>query len=83
MIDLLLSKVGKKGLVTLPSKVREFLSIDEGDYLLWKIDEASNTVSVEAVKDPLKALRGKYSDSKLAYGEVEEPSLGGGKGAGD
>ncbi len=67
-----LSKVSKKGLVSIPAEVRSFLNIEEGDYLVWDIDRVRKVVVIRVLKNPYKYLKGKYSDPNLIYERVEE-----------
>ncbi len=68
---MILSKVSKKWLVTIPAEVRRRLGIEEGDYLAWEVDEKHDVIVVRVIKDPLRILEGKYDDSELTYDEVE------------
>jgi len=67
-----LSKISKKWLTTIPADVRDFLGAEEGDIIVWEIDEPKGIVSVRIVKNPIKSLKGKYSDPNLRYEAVEE-----------
>jgi len=67
-----LSRISKKWLTTIPADVRDFLGAEEGDIIVWEIDEPKGIVLVRIVKNPIKSLRGKYSDSNLRYEAVEE-----------
>ena len=69
---MILSKVSKKGLVSIPSVVKRALNIEEGDYLVWEIDEEKRIAVVKVLKNPLKSLSGKYDDPNLIYDKVEE-----------
>ncbi len=64
-----LSKISKKGLTTLPSRIKDALGAEEGDYLEWRV--VGNEVVVRVVKNPYKFLRGRYNDPKLTYDAVE------------
>lgn len=66
------SRVSRKGLTSIPAKVREILGIEEGDVLLWEVDEARHCIIIRVVKNPIKYLRGKYSDPGMVYEVVEE-----------
>ena len=66
------SRVSRKGLTTVPARVRKALGIEEGDTLLWEVDEEHGWAVVRVAKNPLKLLRGKYDDPNLAYERVEE-----------
>ncbi|MGP3668039.1 MAG: AbrB/MazE/SpoVT family DNA-binding domain-containing protein [Candidatus Bathyarchaeota archaeon] len=67
-----LSRVSKKWLTTIPSDVRRSLGLDEGDFIMWEVDASKAVATVKVVKDPLKFLKGRYSDPKLRYDVVEE-----------
>ena len=67
-----MSKVGKKGLTTVPAMVRKVLGIEEGDILVWEVDKDRGIVLVRVVKDPFRYLKGKYSSDELRYEAVEE-----------
>ncbi|MCC6003085.1 MAG: AbrB/MazE/SpoVT family DNA-binding domain-containing protein [Thermofilum sp.] len=65
-----LSKVSKKYLTSVPAGIRKALGLEVGDILAWKVE--NNKVIIEVIKNPAKALRGKYDDSSLTYESVEE-----------
>ncbi len=65
------SKVSRKGLTNIPSKVRREAGIEEGDLMVWEV-EGREVIRVRIVKDPLKHLKGKYDDPDLTYDRVEE-----------
>jgi bifunctional DNA-binding transcriptional regulator/antitoxin component of YhaV-PrlF toxin-antitoxin module len=65
-----LSKVSKKYLTSVPARIRKALGLEVGDILAWKVE--NNKVIIEVIKNPAKALRGKYDDSSLTYESVEE-----------
>ncbi len=67
-----MSKVSKKGLTNIPIEVRRVLGIEEGDSLEWYVDEKQGIAIVKVVKNPLRVLKGKYSDESLQYDRVEE-----------
>ncbi|MGC9020346.1 MAG: AbrB/MazE/SpoVT family DNA-binding domain-containing protein [Candidatus Methanodesulfokora sp.] len=67
-----LSKVSKKFLTSVPAKVRKALKIEVGDLLAWNINEEEGFAAVRVVKNPYKALCGKYQDPDLVYEAVEE-----------
>lgn len=67
-----LSRVSKKWLTTVPADVRRALGVEEGDVIVWDIDEHNKTVSIRVLKNPIKTLKGKYSDPNLIYEAVEE-----------
>lgn len=64
-----LSKISKKGLTTIPSKIKEKLGAEEGDYLSWELVEGK--VIVDLVKNPYKFLKGRHRDPNLTYDRVE------------
>ena len=66
------SKVSRKGLTSIPAEVRRKLQIDEGDLLVWKIDEPRKVAVIQVLKDPFKFLEGRHRDPRLVYSEVEE-----------
>ncbi|MCD6443896.1 AbrB/MazE/SpoVT family DNA-binding domain-containing protein [Candidatus Bathyarchaeota archaeon] len=66
------SKVSKKGLTNVPVRVRRALGVEEGDMLLWEVDENLKVVRVKVLKNPIRALVGKYRDVGLTYENVEE-----------
>lgn len=66
------SRVSKKGLTTVPARVRRVLGVEEGDVLIWKVDEKRNVAIVKAVKNPIKFLKGRYDDPNLTYERIEE-----------
>lgn len=66
------SRVSRKGLTSIPAGVRRALGIGEGDVLVWEVDEERGVAVVRVVKNPLRCLRGKYSDPDLVYERVEE-----------
>ena len=67
-----LSKVSRRWLTSIPAAVRQALGIEEGDHLLWEIDEERRVAIVKVLKNPLRQLRGKYDDPRLTYENVEE-----------
>ena len=66
------SRVSKKGLTSIPAKVRRMLGIEEGDVLVWEVDRERSVAIVRVIKNPVKYLKGKYNDSNLTYERVEE-----------
>lgn len=66
------SKVSKKGLTNIPARVRKALNIEEGDILIWEVDEEHSIAIVKVIKNPTKYLEGKYNDPNLTYEKVEE-----------
>lgn len=66
-----LSRVSKKWLTTIPSDVRRSLGLEEGDFIMWEVDASKAVAIIRAVKDPLKFLKGRYSDPKLKYEAIE------------
>jgi len=67
-----ISRVSKKGLITIPAKIRRKFNIKEGDLISWYLDEKNNVIILHVIKDPVKYLEGKYKDPKLSYERVEE-----------
>lgn len=65
------SRVSRKGLTTIPARVRRALGIEEGDTLLWEVDDERGWAVVRVAKNPLRLLRGKYNDPNLSYSRVE------------
>ena len=66
------SRVSKKGLTSIPAKVRRMLGIEEGDVLVWEVDRERSVAIVRVIKNPVKYLKGRYNDPNLAYERVEE-----------
>ena len=64
--------MSKKGLTNVPVRVRRALGVEEGDMLLWEVDENLKVVRVKVLKNPIRALVGKYRDVGLTYENVEE-----------
>ena len=67
-----ISRVSSKGLITIPAEIRRKLQIKDGDLIIWRIDEKNKTIILRVAKDPLKYLKGKYSDPNITYENVEE-----------
>jgi len=59
-------------LTNVPVRVRRALGVEEGDMLLWEVDENLKVVRVKVLKNPIRALVGKYRDVGLTYENVEE-----------
>jgi len=66
------SRVSRKGLTSIPAAVRRKLNIEDGDTLIWEVDEKRRIAIVRVVKNPARYLKGKYRDPRLVYDEVEE-----------
>lgn len=68
------STVSKKGLTTVPSKVRAAFKIKEGDMLEWKIVRAQDEaiLQVRLIPNPYDFLKGRRKDSELTYEKVED-----------
>lgn len=64
-----ISKISKKGLITIPLRIKEKLGAEEGDFLEWEVKEGYAIVRV--IKNPYRLLRGKYKDPELTYEKVE------------
>ena len=47
------AKVSRKGLTTIPVRVRRELGIEEGDFLIWEVDRERGSISVRVVKNTL------------------------------
>lgn len=69
---MILSKVSKKWLVNIPAEIRKRFRIQEGDYLAWEMNEKDNIITIRIIKNPLRALTGKYDDPNLTYDVVED-----------
>jgi len=66
------SRVSRKGLVSIPASVRRRLGIEEGDLLVWELDPGRRAAVVRVVKNPLRGLKGRFNDPRMTYEEVEE-----------
>ncbi len=66
------SRVSRKGLTSIPASVKRALGIEEGDILVWEVDENRHIATIKVVKNPAKYLKGKYRDPKLTYEKIEE-----------
>jgi AbrB family looped-hinge helix DNA binding protein len=64
------SRVSRKFLTSIPAKVRKTLGLEVGDILMWDVE--GDKIVVRIMKNPVKALRGKYDDPSLTYDSVEE-----------
>jgi bifunctional DNA-binding transcriptional regulator/antitoxin component of YhaV-PrlF toxin-antitoxin module len=64
------SKVSKKYLTIVPAGIRKVLGLEVGNILVWRVENGK--VIIEVIKNPAKALRGKYEDPLLTYDVVEE-----------
>ncbi|MFQ5974758.1 MAG: AbrB/MazE/SpoVT family DNA-binding domain-containing protein [Candidatus Hydrothermarchaeales archaeon] len=66
--------VSKKGLTTIPSKIREVLGIKSGDKLEWRIvkKNGKTLIEVEAEKNPYEFLKGRRKDPKGTFDRVED-----------
>ncbi|WP_338599064.1 AbrB/MazE/SpoVT family DNA-binding domain-containing protein [Sulfolobus tengchongensis] len=68
-------EVGKKGYIIIPKKIRELLSINEGDTLILRVDdgkiilERERKINIEEVKNKLQ-----QHEQRLSY--VRKPKLG-------
>jgi len=69
---MVMSRVSRKGLTSIPAEVRRKLQINEGDLLVWEVDEARKMAVIQVLKDPFEFLKGRHRDSRLVYSEVEE-----------
>lgn len=66
--------MSKKGLTTVPRKIREQLGLEEGDRLLWRVVEENGerAALVKALSNPYQTLRGRRRAAELTYERVEE-----------
>jgi bifunctional DNA-binding transcriptional regulator/antitoxin component of YhaV-PrlF toxin-antitoxin module len=60
----------KKYLTIVPAGIRKVLGLEVGDILVWRVENGK--VIIEVIKNPARALRGKYEDPLLTYDVVEE-----------
>ncbi|MFQ5887686.1 MAG: AbrB/MazE/SpoVT family DNA-binding domain-containing protein [Candidatus Hydrothermarchaeales archaeon] len=67
------STVSRKGLTTVPSKIREALGIKSGDKLEWRVVKKNDKtlIEVEAEKNPYEFLKGRRKDPEGTYNRVE------------
>ncbi len=67
------STVSKKGLTTVPSKIREVLDIKSGDKLEWRVVKKNDKtlIEVEAEKNPYTFLKGRRKDPEGTFDRVE------------
>ena len=67
------SKISRKGLTTVPKEIRDALGISEGDRLAWRLKRAGGSlvVEIEAIKHPMKYLKGRRRDKTLTYQNLE------------
>ncbi|MFQ6135726.1 MAG: AbrB/MazE/SpoVT family DNA-binding domain-containing protein [Candidatus Hydrothermarchaeales archaeon] len=67
------STVSRKGLTTVPSRIREVLGIKSGDRLEWRIvkKDDKTLIEVEAEKNPYEFLKGRRKDSNGTFDRVE------------
>ncbi len=67
------STVSKKGLTTIPRRIRALLGIEEGDKIKWKVFKARDKtlVQIEPTKDPYEFLKGRRGDPGATYDKVE------------
>lgn len=66
----LTSTVSDKGLTTIPKEIREKMNIKKGDKIYWILNDNDKTELV-VVRDPLKFLKGRYSQEGLTYENLE------------
>ncbi len=68
------SKISRKGLTTVPKEIRKALELSEGDRIAWRLKRAgaSLVVEIEAIKDPMRYLKGHRNDKTLTYQRLEE-----------
>lgn len=66
------STVSKKGLTTIPSKIRQLMKIKTGDKLEWQVlREEEGLLQIRVLQDPYTFLRGKRKDPNTTYEKVE------------
>jgi AbrB family looped-hinge helix DNA binding protein len=67
------STVSRKGLTTVPSKIREILDIKPGDRLDWRVVKRDHRtlIEVEAEKRPYEYLKGRRKDPMAVYERAE------------
>ena len=64
------SRVYRGGRTRIPAQIRRAMGIEEGDELVWEIQD--ETLRVRVRRSPFKRLAERYSDPRLTYDEVEE-----------
>ncbi|MHC1628369.1 MAG: AbrB/MazE/SpoVT family DNA-binding domain-containing protein [Candidatus Nezhaarchaeales archaeon] len=69
---MIVSKVSRKGLTSIPAMVKRALDVEDGDTLIWEVDEKQKIAIVRVAKNPIKHLKGKYRDPNLTYENIEE-----------
>lgn len=67
------STVSRKGLTTIPSKIRRVLGIKSGDRLDWRIVKKDDKTLIEvgAEKNPYEFLKGRRKDPNTSFDKVE------------
>lgn len=67
------SKVSAKWLTTIPKEVREFLGLNIGDTLIWKLikNGQKKFVIIEKEVDPYEALKGIRNNPELTFEKVK------------
>ncbi|MBS7251529.1 MAG: hypothetical protein KIH08_13215 [Candidatus Freyarchaeota archaeon] len=66
------STVSKKGLTTVPSKIRQLMKIKTGDKLQWQvIKKEEGLIQIRVLQDPYTFLKGKRKDPNTTYEKVE------------
>jgi AbrB family looped-hinge helix DNA binding protein len=67
------STVSRKGLTTVPSKIRKVLGIKPGDRLDWRVVKKGDKklIEVEAEKNPYEFLKGRRKDPNASFDKVE------------
>jgi AbrB family looped-hinge helix DNA binding protein len=66
------STVSKKGLTTIPSKIRQLMKIRTGDKLEWQvIKKEEGLLQIRVLQDPYAFLKGKRKDPNTTYEKVE------------
>lgn len=71
--DMPTSTVSRKGLTTVPSKIRKVLGIKTGDRLDWRVvrKDARTLIEVEAKRNPYEILKGRRKDPNASFDRVE------------
>ncbi|MEE8400773.1 MAG: AbrB/MazE/SpoVT family DNA-binding domain-containing protein [Candidatus Hydrothermarchaeaceae archaeon] len=67
------STVSRKGLTTVPSKIRKALDIKTGDKLDWRVvkKDDGTLIEVKAEKNPYEFLKGRRRDPDASFDKVE------------
>ncbi len=67
------STMSRKGLTTVPSKIRKTLGIKSGDRLDWRVVKKNDKtlIEVEVEKNPYEFLKGRRRDPDASFDKVE------------